>query len=77
MMEKVKEPDNIDEVWECPRCSQSHCGDCVDKCEVDFEVMDKRDGFNQAEEQWKGEIVCPWCYNQLLKLYTAKQSGGN
>lgn len=64
-MEKVEEP-NIQEVWECRRCNQSHCGYCVDLIEVNFDVRDKSDGFNAQEEEWTGQSVCPWCYNQLI-----------
>lgn len=66
-MEKVKEP-NVDEAWKCPRCHQHYCCDCVDMCEVDFEIKDKSDGFNTPIEQWEELKVCPWCYNQLMDL---------
>jgi Fe-S oxidoreductase len=65
-MEKVNEPKSVEEAWYCPRCKQSHCGDCVDKCMVDFDIMDEPDGFNQRKIQWEGLTVCPWCYNQLV-----------
>lgn len=54
---KVKEP-NVRDVWECSRCYQGYCGDCVEAIEVDFD--------NQAEVDWCGTKVCPWCYNQLI-----------
>ena len=62
---KVAEP-NVDEVWNCPRCHQDYCGDCVDKIKVDFEIEDEPDGFNQRKVQWQDLLVCPWCYNQLI-----------
>ena len=62
---KVEEP-NVEEVWECPRCHQDYCGDCVESIEVDFDVKDTPEGFNQAEVDWNGTKVCPWCYNQLI-----------
>lgn len=64
-MEKVDEP-NVDEVWNCPRCNQDYCGDCVDIYEVGFDIIDKSDGINTQDEQWKDRGVCPWCYNQLI-----------
>ena len=67
-MDKVKEPNTIEEVWQCPRCQQSYCGDCVSGYEVDFDIEDEPEGFNQKEMQWEGETVCPWCYNQLIDL---------
>ncbi len=67
-MEKVQEP-NIGETWECPRCLNSHCDSCVEQHTVDFEVEDKKEGNpNIGKIQWKGLIVCPWCYNQLIDL---------
>ena len=54
------------ETWECERCKQVYCQDCVDSYEVDFEVEDKAEGFNNVIMQWKGWSVCPWCYNQLI-----------
>jgi len=70
-MKKVNEPKNVDEVWQCPRCRQDHCGDCVDKCTVNFDVMDKPEGYGQKPMQWKGLIVCPWCYNQLIDMFNS------
>ena len=66
-MEKVEEP-NVEEIWQCPRCHQDYCRTCVDRCEVDFEVEDKPDGYNENIIQWKELQVCPWCYNQLIDL---------
>ena len=66
-MGKVDEP-NVGEVWECSRCKEDHCGDCVDSHEVDFDIIDKPDGINTQDEQWKGSRVCHWCYNQLMNM---------
>ena len=67
-MKKVDEPENVEETWECPRCLMNHCGDCVTKHEVDFEIKDCKEGYGQKPIEWKGLSVCPWCYNQLFGL---------
>lgn len=67
-MERVEEPDMCWEVWNCSRCGQEHCGDCVKGHTVDFEVWGKPDGYNQQDENWEGSQVCPWCYNQLIDI---------
>jgi len=73
-MEKVDEP-KIEETWQCPRCNQDYCGDCVNKHEIDFNIKDAPDGFNRRETAWEGLLVCPWCYNQLLdKLMPTTES---
>ncbi len=68
-MEKVDEP-NVSDVWQCPRCHQDFCGECVDACEVDFDIKEninfERPDLDPHMENWKGEYVCPWCYNQLV-----------
>jgi len=64
-LKKVKQPHNFDE-WECPRCLQHKCGKCVKQHKVEFEVMDSKEG-SKKQIQWKGLIVCPWCYNQLVE----------
>ena len=68
-MKKVDEPNTNSEVWQCPRCKQDYCGECVDSVEVDFNIFDKPDGYNQRDENWKGLQVCPWCYNQLIDVF--------
>lgn len=70
-MEKVKEP-YYDEPNECPRCNQNLCSNCIDFKEVDFEVLDTPESVDASEQQWKGERVCPWCYNQLIDLREKK-----
>lgn len=73
-MEKVREPE-FEEVWQCPRCHQGHCGNCVDREEVDFDIADAPESFgrdNESEVQWKGLSVCPWCYNQLVEKQIKK-----
>lgn len=65
-MKKVREP-NLSDLWECPRCQSDFCGDCVDKFIVDFEILDEPEHLLK-KIQWKGLIVCPWCYNQLVEL---------
>lgn len=74
-MNKVNQP-ILNETWECPRCLQSYCPDCVDKHTVDFEIMDKTEGMPELKPiQWKGLFVCPWCYNQLIDLKEKKLEG--
>ena len=63
---KVNEP-NRHELWQCPRCSQDYCAFCIDKHIVDFDIIDGNDMKPSANIQWRGLMVCPWCYNQLLK----------
>lgn len=71
-IEKVKEPEGKD-VWQCPRCHQDFCEDCVDKHNVNFEVADEPEGYNQRTIQWKDLLVCPWCYNQLIDVAEKKE----
>ncbi len=66
-MEKVDEP-NVGEIRECPRCMQNHCSNCVDFIMVDFAVCGISEGYKAQEQEWENREVCPWCYNQLLKL---------
>ena len=65
---KVEEPEGDWDVWECYRCKQSYCGECVETHEVKFDINDAPEGHNQEKINWKGERVCPWCYNQLIDL---------
>jgi len=67
-MEKIKEPNETEIVYECGRCGQDYCEDCQSSVTVDFEVEDKSEGFNTLLEQWKDRKVCPWCYNQLIDI---------
>lgn len=71
-MEKTRE-DNRSEVYECLRCHQDYCTECNNSVEIDFDFDEKEDDSIVT----KGDDVCPYCYNQLLKLNTASQSGGN
>jgi len=72
-MEKVKEPFPSEIVY-CRRCDHGHCGECIDYIEVDFDVEEisnenhPNPNAPRIKENWKGEEVCPWCYNQLIDL---------
>jgi len=64
---KVEVDETIDsDVYICPRCNKTYCDICQPLVIVDFEVIDKPDGFNRYKEQWENREVCPWCYNQLI-----------
>lgn len=68
-MEKIKINENQGDTYECPRCEDSHCYDCHEYVEVDFGVSDNSDGeYPNRLFHWKGENVCPWCYNQLVDI---------
>lgn len=72
-MKKVFEPEIINEVWNCPRCGQDYCGDCVEIHEVDFSVMDTGEVSQIVRIDWEGTLVCPWCYNQLMVIVNNKE----
>ncbi|MEK7112208.1 MAG: hypothetical protein AAB875_02670 [Patescibacteria group bacterium] len=62
------EEDYDSDVYECGRCEQGNCQKCNPLKEVDFEIEDAV--FEYGEEvnkQWKGQEVCPFCYNQLVE----------
>ena len=71
MIEKVKEP-QVEETYDCQRCRQTYCSECAEPIEVEFEITDKPEGLNQAERDWEGEHVCPWCYNQLVDKFNKR-----
>lgn len=56
----------------CPRCDTYCCRECVDFHTVDFDIEEdiyEGQGFRPPEMRgWKGEQVCPWCYNQLVDI---------
>jgi len=58
----------------CRRCDKYYCANCVPLYDVDFDIKENlgRDD-NPLFENWNGEKVCPWCYNQLVEL--KKQRG--
>lgn len=65
-MEKADE-DTSSEVYTCRRCNQEYCSDCNPQIEVDFDVKEDKGDYNQDTRiNRKGEIVCPFCYNQLI-----------
>lgn len=74
-MEKVKEPDNQVDLYQCQRCKNDtdtdgwYCDSCTRSHEVDFDI-------EEDEYNWKGENVCPWCYNQLIDIAKSKTKGG-
>jgi len=68
MVPKVEEPKDYSECWECPRCNQDYCNNCVDWHKVEFDIADGSDKNPKDNIEWKGLLVCPWCYNQLIDL---------
>lgn len=63
----------------CERCDEIYCSNCVDFIEVDFDITE---GINadhpnpnakRYDQNWKGEKVCPWCYNQLVRIKERKE----
>lgn len=60
----------------CRHCDKYYCSECVDFYEVDFDVdvniYEGRPDLKPEMENWKGERVCPWCYNQLIEKKEAK-----
>ena len=62
---EVQEPDLRDN-WYCRRCNQEYCGECIERIEVEFDVEDDSSDGQWKDNQWNGEDVCPWCYNQLI-----------
>ncbi len=69
---KIKEYEQS-EIYRCGRCNQDYCSECNEAREVDFEVKDEPETNNLPEFakekiEWKGEKVCPWCYNQLIDI---------
>ncbi len=69
-MKKIKEPD-VDDRF-CDRCEKSYCHNCIQFEEVNFEIKEQINEHHpnpraeRFEVNWKGNDVCPWCYNQLL-----------
>jgi len=71
MLIKVKEP-NWDENWDCSRCHQSYCRECVPIYKLDFSV-DEKDRVTTFH--WTSITeVCPWCYNQLVDLKNKQEA---
>ena len=62
----------------CRRCDKYHCVECISFYTVDFDVEENigRED-NPYIENWKGEEVCPWCYNQLVDLKQTKNVRNN
>ena len=81
MIKKVHIFEDCGNLQQCQRCKDStdtdgwFCTDCNDFIEVDFDVEDPiTDRFGNITGKTinrKGEIVCPWCYNQLVDIYNA------
>lgn len=67
-LKKVDECYNNAEVYQCPRCNQDYCDNCHEKQEVDFDIINSSDDNPKAKIEWKGLMVCPYCYNQLIDL---------
>ena len=68
-LEEVEEP-QYDTNW-CQRCDENYCVECVDFNEVEFDIEENvyanRPDSKPLFQNWKGEMVCPFCYNQLAK----------
>lgn len=73
---EIKEPQTYD-TWVCPRCKQDYCSECIEQHKVSFYIEDEPEGLNQNKIQWNGLLVCPWCYNQLLRKTTYKKSNNS
>ena len=73
-MNKVDENER-GEVYQCARCLQNYCTECHPTEEVDFEIADKTDEIPERARlvEWKGLIVCPFCYNQLVDKKEGKK----
>jgi len=56
----------------CKRCDQYYCLDCISFYEVEDEIIEKihhnNPHFPDEDINWKGERVCPWCFNQLVDI---------
>ena len=66
-MKKVQLPSNNEEPRECLVCQQLYCECCIKFVELDFKVN------NELVDE--GDQVCPWCYNQLIDKFEAKNNG--
>lgn len=75
ILNKVWEP-SYDSNW-CRRCDKDYCIDCVsfEKVEFDIEenIDEKRPDLKPIMQNWKGEEVCPFCFNQLIDKVTLIQ----
>lgn len=71
-LEKVSEPRNGCETWECPRCKQGCCSECSSPVMVEFKISDEPEGENDIVD-WEEESVCPWCYNQLVDKFNGDE----
>jgi hypothetical protein len=66
------------EKW-CRRCDRYFCVECVDFHMVEFDIDEnvniERPDLPKQMENWKGQNVCPWCYNQLVDKKNAEEKG--
>ena len=73
---KVDECYNNSELYQCERCRHDtdnegwYCNNCNEPQVVNFDI--EEDGYNL-----KGEIVCPYCYNQLIDIKQSKKEQEN
>jgi hypothetical protein len=75
-IQKVREePYNNSEMYQCQRCKDEaesegwYCDCCNPSQEVEFDIEEQEDlDEMQRVTNWKGQDVCPWCYNQLVDL---------
>lgn len=59
---------NYNENW-CRRCDKYYCPECIEFHEVEFDIEENIGREDSPYlENWKGERVCIWCYNQLIDI---------
>lgn len=82
-MEKVKIPLSEKEHhlnW-CSRCDKYYCANCVEFHKVDFHIKENifcdRSDLKPLFKDFYGEMVCPWCYNQLIDKKQLASGGTN
>jgi len=74
---KVRDCWNNSEMYQCERCKDEspsdgwYCDTCNDPQIVEFEVSETiKSHVNGGDYlmEWKGETVCPYCFNQLIDI---------
>lgn len=59
----------------CSRCDRYFCKNCIEFHKLEFSI--EEDVFEGSCEpsrfiNYKEEMVCPWCYNQLVDKFNSK-----